>query len=426
MSGTKNMWAFLKGPGIVWVFLTGETGALALAWKLQNLHLALDPVLYGQLQITSGLLALIIGASAVVRFRGTRDRLPLILACGFVIVGITLVSSSLFSFRMANSDVHLRDPMTWVIGRTFLAMLLAAALLVERRLPKARKPNREIVVALIMVVMSATLLSVAHVRLPSGIVVHPGGAIPRPGNLFTAGLFLLATVGFHRRLKRTSSPFDRALCFMAGLNVASCLAASQSDLRLDAPFAFAEILQFCSYAVLLGGALLDNVHLFESVRHLAVSDPLTGLANYRQLVDALEGEIQRSRRTGRPFSLLLFDLDKLKKINDNFGHLVGSRALCRVANVLRINSRTIDTVARYGGDEFALILPETGMIAAQEVARRICDLVASDKEMPSISVSVGVASYAQNGETLEALLGAADRTLYKTKGRTVRKLSAAV
>lgn len=426
MSRTKNTWVFLKGPGMFWVFLTGEGGALALAWKLQDLHFALDPVLYGQLQITTGLLALIIGASAVVRFRGTRERLPLILACGFVIVGITLVSWSLVSFPMANSDVRLRDPMTWVIGRTFLAVLLAAALFLERRLPKARNPNREIVIALFIVVMATTLLSIAHVRLPSDVVVNPGGAIPRPGNLFTAGLFLLATVGFHLRLKRTASPFDRALCFMAALNVASCLAASQSDARLGAPFAFAEILQFCSYAVLLGGALLDNVHLFESVRHLAVSDPLTGLANYRQLVDALEGEIQRSRRTGRPFSLLLFDLDKLKKINDNFGHLVGSKALCRVANVLRINSRTIDTVARYGGDEFAVILPETGMKAAQEVARRVCDLVARDQEMPSISVSVGVASYAQDGATLEALFGAADRALYNSKGRTVRKLSAAV
>jgi diguanylate cyclase (GGDEF)-like protein len=155
-------------------------------------------------------------------------------------------------------------------------------------------------------------------------------------------------------------------------------------------------------------------------------DPLTGLANYRRLVDALEGEIQRSRRTERPFSLLLFDLDGLKKINDNYGHLVGSRALCRVANMLRVNSRTIDTAARYGGDEFALILPETGMNAAQEVAHRICDRVARDGELPPISVSVGVAAYARDGETVEALVGTADQTLYRAKGRTVRKLPIAV
>jgi diguanylate cyclase (GGDEF)-like protein len=154
---------------------------------------------------------------------------------------------------------------------------------------------------------------------------------------------------------------------------------------------------------------------------LAVTDPLTALANYRRLVDALEGEIQRSRRTGRPFSLLLFDLDGLKKVNDNYGHLVGSNALCRVANVLRVNSRSIDTAARYGGDEFALILPETGTNAAQDVASRICDRVERDGELPPISVSVGVAVYAQDGETLEILVGAADRALYRAKGRAGKK-----
>jgi diguanylate cyclase (GGDEF)-like protein len=426
VSRTERIWTFLRRPGVVWLFLTGESGALVVAWTLRRLPLALDHLLYGQLQITSGLLALIIGASALVRFRGTRDRLQLILACGFAIVGITLVSASLVSFRIADSDVSLRDPMTWVIGRTFLAVLLVAALVVERRLPTARNPGREITVALVFVVLSATLLSTAHGGLPADFVVHPGEAFPRPGNLFPAGLFLLATVGYHRRLKHATSPFDRSLYLAAGLNVACCLAASQSEHRLDAPFAFAEILQFSSYAVLLGGALLDNVHFVENVRQLAVSDPLTGLANYRRLVDALEGEIQRSRRTGKPFSLLLFDLDGLKKINDNYGHLVGSKALCRVANVLRVNSRSIDTAARYGGDEFALILPETGMNAAQEVAGRICDRVARDGEMPPISVSVGVSAYAQDGESLETLVGAADQALYKTKGCTGHKLSVAM
>jgi len=426
MSGTERIWTFLERRGVIWLFLAGESGALALAWTLRRVEIDLDPLLYGQLQITSGLLALIIGASALVRFRGTRDRLPLILACGFIIIGSILVSASLVSFRIADSDLTLRDPMTWVIGRTFLAVLLVAALVVERRLPKARNPGHEIIVGLVIAVMSASLLSMVHGRLPAEIVVHLGGVFPRPGNLFPAGLFLLATIGYHRRLKHTTSPFDRSLYLAAGLNVACCLVASQSEHRLDAPFAFAGILQFSSYTVLLGGALLDNVHLFENVRQLAASDPLTGLANYRRLVDALEGEIQRSQRTGRPFSLLLFDLNGLKKINDNYGHLVGSKALCRLANVLRLNSRSIDTAARYGGDEFALILPETGMKTAEEVARRICDSVARDGELPPIAASVGVAAYAQAGKTLEALMGAADQALYKAKSGTDKKLSFAV
>src|ERR1039458_9592338 len=100
MSRTERIWTFLKRPRVVWLFLMAESGALALAWTLRGLPLAIDPLLYGELQITSGFLALIIGVSALVRFRGTRKRLPLILAFGFGIVGVTLVSSSLVSFRI--------------------------------------------------------------------------------------------------------------------------------------------------------------------------------------------------------------------------------------------------------------------------------------------------------------------------------------
>jgi diguanylate cyclase (GGDEF)-like protein len=423
MSRTGKIWASLNRHGAVWLFLTGESNALALAWMLRRLPGTLDFLLYEQLQITTGLLAIIIAVAALVRFLGTRDRLPLVLACGFVIVGITLISSSLVSFQISDSDASLKDPITWVIDRTLLAVLLVAALFVERRLPTTLNPSREIAVALTVVILSTSILSIVHGRLPDDLLVHPGGLFPRPANLFPAGLFLLATIGYHRRLKHTTSPFDRFLRSAAALNVASCLAASQSDDRLDAPFAFAVILQFSSYALLLGGALLDDVHLFENVRQLAVSDPLTGLANHRRLMDALEAEIQRSRRTGRSFALLLLDLDGLKKINDIYGHLVGSRALCRVADVLRINSRAIDTAARYGGDEFALIFPETGMDAAQEVARRICDHITRDGELPPISVSVGIAVYALDRDTLETLVSAADQALYKTKGRTSQKLS---
>jgi diguanylate cyclase (GGDEF)-like protein len=421
MSRSEKIWDFLESPRGVWLFLVGEGVFFALAWTLRGLPATPDTLLYGLLQITSGLLAIVLAASALVRFRGTRDRLPLVLACGFVIIGIILVSSSIVSFRVSEFDESLKDPMTWVIGRTLLAFLLVAALVVERRLPTALHLGREITVALGVVILSTWLLSTAHVRLPADLLVHPEGIFPRPGNLFPAGLFLLATIGYHRRLKQTTSPFDRSLCFAAALNVACSLAASQSEQKLDAPFAFAEILQFSSYALLLGGALLDNVHLFENVRQLAVSDALTGLANYRRLVDALEAEIQRSNRTERPFSLLLFDLDGLKKINDNHGHLVGSKAICRVADVLRVNSRTIDTAARYGGDEFALVLPETGMNAAQEVARRICNRVAIDGGFPSITVSAGFSVYPQDGEKIETLLSVADQVLYRAKSGIKQK-----
>jgi len=155
--------------------------------------------------------------------------------------------------------------------------------------------------------------------------------------------------------------------------------------------------------------------LEEHLRRLAASDPLTGLANYRRLVDVLDLEIKRSKRTSREFALLFFDLDKLKLINDRHGHMIGSQALCRFADVLCSCCRDIDTPARFGGDEFALVLPETNAEAANRAALRICQSVANDGKGPTLSVSVGIAVYPQNGETIENLLSQADSALYAMK-----------
>jgi diguanylate cyclase (GGDEF)-like protein/PAS domain S-box-containing protein len=160
--------------------------------------------------------------------------------------------------------------------------------------------------------------------------------------------------------------------------------------------------------------------LEEQLRHQAFSDSLTGLANHRRLFDVLHAEICRSKRTEREFTLLLLDLDGLKEINDRFGHLVGNRALCRLAQTLSDCCRSVDTAARQGGDEFALVLPETGAAAATLVARRICDLLAKDAEEPALSVSVGVASYPKDADTIGTLLYAADRALYAMKDKRSR------
>ena len=148
---------------------------------------------------------------------------------------------------------------------------------------------------------------------------------------------------------------------------------------------------------------------------LAITDPLTGLGNYRRLIEVLHAEIERSGRTRRSFAVLLLDLDGLKKINDHYGHLIGSQALCRLADVLRVFCRCIDTAARYGGDEFAVILPETTAGAARLVASRISRRLATDSFQPLVSASIGVAVCPRDGETIEALLRAADRELYKMK-----------
>jgi diguanylate cyclase (GGDEF)-like protein/PAS domain S-box-containing protein len=157
--------------------------------------------------------------------------------------------------------------------------------------------------------------------------------------------------------------------------------------------------------------------LEDHLRQQAAKDPLTGLANYRHLVEVLDTEIKRSGRTGREFALLFLDLDGLKKINDTFGHLVGSQAICRLGDVLCNSSRDMDTAARFGGDEFALVLPETGEVPANLVAGRICDNLARDGRKPKLSVSIGVAIYPKDGERIDTLMGAADVAVYAMKAR---------
>jgi diguanylate cyclase (GGDEF)-like protein len=162
--------------------------------------------------------------------------------------------------------------------------------------------------------------------------------------------------------------------------------------------------------------------LEEHLRRQAVSDPLTGLANYRGLVDVLDSEIKRSKRTGREFALLFFDLDGLKSINDCHGHVIGSQALCRLADVLCASCRDIDTPARFGGDEFVVVLPETTTQEAYQVAHRICEIVATDAKGPKLSVSFGVAVYPQNANSIESLLCQADSNLYSMKRQKMSRI----
>jgi diguanylate cyclase (GGDEF)-like protein len=409
-----------------WAFaLVGGGASLFLLSLLRSAHYSFEPLQYIYLSLFGSLLILTFGANALVRFRGTRDRISLILALGFALAALVeaMGNLDLYSSMVTGAALPLRVPLPWMVSCTLLGAILLLALVVERRLPNSREPGREIAIACFVVGGVAYLTCAAFLGLPWRISIHPNWFLSRPWELLPAALFLAAAMGFRQRLQRTASAFDKSLYWTAWFNVACHLIASQSVQMLDGPGMLAQLVKVSSYGVLLGGALVDNARLFDQVRRLAVTDSLTGLANYRTLVNTLQSELERSRRSNRPFAIVLFDLDGLKTVNDSYGHLVGTRAICRFANVLRMHCRSTDTGARYGGDEFALVLPEASAEAAERVARRVREKLASDLEMPQLSVSAGVAVYPRDGDTLEKLLGAADDALYRMKGRSDGMLS---
>jgi diguanylate cyclase (GGDEF)-like protein len=150
-------------------------------------------------------------------------------------------------------------------------------------------------------------------------------------------------------------------------------------------------------------------------RYQATHDALTGLANYREFIDKLEDEVRRTERNLRQFTLLLLDLDDLKAINDRLGHLAGNRALKRLAAVLKEQCRETDLAARYGGDEFGVVMIDSDLEKAEHVARRIEARLQNDVELPVLGVSIGIGLYPGDGRNAQELLEKTDRQLYQCK-----------
>ncbi|HME12036.1 MAG TPA: GGDEF domain-containing protein [Candidatus Acidoferrum sp.] len=407
--------------------LIAAAAALALVFfgaifYLRQSGVSGSPETYLYLEVGGTLLSFCYAANALVRFRGTHDRTALILAFGFVLSGIieAVAYFGLDNLLASGPAALLHIPLGWMVSRTLLAVLLLAAIAVERFMPTARQPSKETAAALLVVALAAYVTSAAFLAAPSAPLAHAQNLLSRPWDLLPGSLFLLAAISFYHRIassKNASTLYDYTLFAVAALNVVCHLSAAFSTRMFDGPFFLAELSKTAGYVVMLSGALLDQARLFDQVRSMAVSDSLTGLANYRRLISVLEAELDRSRRTQRPFSIVLLDMDGLKAINDRFGHLTGSRALVRLGKILRSHSRAIDTAARYGGDEFALVLPEAGPDIANRVVSRIRERMATEVESPALSVSAGVAAFPEDGDTPEKLLGAADRALYGMKNR---------
>lgn len=419
-AGTRDWSRLLIASAIVFVVLF--FGGISY---LRYAGISGSPQSYLYLEVGGTLISFCYAANALVRFRGTHDRTALILAFGFVLSGIieTVGYFNLNALMQSGHAAPTSVPMGWMVSRTLLAVMLLASIGVERYLPTARQPSRETAGAVLVVLLATYLTSAAFLAAPAAPVAHAAKILSRPWDLLPGVLFFAAAVCFRQRLeggkrgKNAPSLYEYSFLGVASLNVVCHAAAAFSRHLFDGPFFVAELCKTGSYVVVLCGALLEQARLFEQVRSMAVSDSLTGLANYRRLITVLETELDRSHRTQRPFSVVLLDMDGLKAINDQFGHLTGSRALVRLSKILAHHSRAIDTPARYGGDEFALVLPEAGREVATRVVARIRERLAAEPERPALSVSAGVAAFPEDGDTPEQLLGAADRALYGMKNR---------
>ncbi len=166
----------------------------------------------------------------------------------------------------------------------------------------------------------------------------------------------------------------------------------------------------------------ENARLYALTKKLAVTDELTGLANYRELQNRLEEELTRAKRYSKHLSLLMIDVDDFKHFNDSYGHAAGDKALADLARVIEGVVRQVDLVARYGGEEFSVVLPETDAAGAYIVAEKIREAVAeavfADEEgrrSSRMTVSIGLAAYPVHGMDRESILREADDALYRAK-----------
>lgn len=180
------------------------------------------------------------------------------------------------------------------------------------------------------------------------------------------------------------------------------------------------------FSILAGsaGLAIENARLHQKTQELTVVDDLTGLYNYRYFIRKLGTEVMRASRYNQPLSLIMLDIDWFKKCNDTYGHLFGNLVLQDIARRTRESVREVDVVCRYGGEEFAAILPQTKKEDARMIGERIrhrvesAEFVSETKESRvTITVSLGVASFPENGKTSKELIEKVDQALYLAKGR---------
>ena len=206
----------------------------------------------------------------------------------------------------------------------------------------------------------------------------------------------------------------------------NCSACCTWNRRRPCEFPDEEVLLLRTLADLFAGAL-HNALTFQKAQEQAITDGLTGVKTHRFLMEALSAEWKRSTRASRPFSLVLMDLDRFKFVNDFYGHLEGDVVLQRVGHILEQNCRRSDVVARYGGDEFVILMPETAVEQARQLASKLRAWIASDPLLrdKNITASFGIAGFPVHGSTPQELIQVADSSMYLSKHQGGNAVSSA-
>lgn len=272
------------------------------------------------------------------------------------------------------------------------------------------------------------VIRVGYLSSAALYLVVTGAALAAPDFLLPIGAGFLLPILVASALVGNVAPYLFAVLGIAS-NLATVLANPQ--VLEDPVLRFIYVgmhavvsLATASIAGSLSAQVERTIHSMQSqaeqMGKLAHTDPLTSLANRRQLFEQLEQEFARAKRYRRPFCLLYIDLDGFKTINDQFGHLFGDEILRGSARSMRAVLRTTDLLARIGGDEFAVLLPETDLAGATSVASKLRKaLVAYGSQlspsMPSLTLSVGIGQIKPDDEAIEEILGRADKAQYLAK-----------
>jgi len=346
------------------------------------------------------------GASAYLR-ADTIFRFVMVVVVATVI-GATFGAASTWIINRESGDLVLVW-MSWWLAHVTGTLVVAPIALLWTTTPFGRLRFVDIGEAIVVLaVLFALGLVVFGGRFPSDVKTYPLEFVCMP-------CFLWAAFRLGRRTVATATFLLSSMAAwgtLRGYGPFWTGTAQESIVLLQAYTCVMAIM-----VTVLAATVAERKQAEATLEALALTDPLTGLANYRRLIEVLRSEIARSNRTRRPFTVVMLDMNGLKAINDRHGHLTGSRALCRLADALLKVCREVDTAARFGGDEFVLVLPDTDAEGGQRVLDRLHNRLAADPDSPAISVAGGIAVFPDDGDNPTALVRTADRVLYEDKSR---------